>query len=85
MLNARTRSTLMKSISEHDDVPQSTNPQVHFLTAEEGRALFERQAHRRLGMSGDEFIRAYEAGELADHPNQSDVEFVAFLIPLAAL
>ena len=73
----------MKSISEHDETPQSANPQVSFLTPEEGRALFERQAQRRLGMSGEEFIHTYEAGELADHPKHSDVEFVAILRYLA--
>lgn len=66
----------MKSVSEHDEVPQSTNPQVRYLTPEQGKALFDRQARRRFGMSGDEFVRAYVAGEFDDHPNHSDVEYV---------
>lgn len=69
----------MKSVSEHDEAPQSTNPQVRYLTPEQGKALFDRQARKRFGMSGDEFIRAYEAGELVDHPNHSDVELVWML------
>jgi hypothetical protein len=30
---------------------------------EEGRELFDRQARLRLGMSGEEFLRAWDAGE----------------------
>lgn len=36
----------------------------HELSVEEYRALFEREAHRRLGMSGSEFIAKYDAGEI---------------------
>jgi len=73
----------MKSIPEPDEMPQSTNPKVRFLTPEQGKALFDRQARKHFGISGEEFIRAYEAGKLIDHPSQSDVEYVAFLIPFA--
>jgi hypothetical protein len=36
---------------------------VRFLDEEEGREYFDRQAQRLLGISGDEFLRRYDAGE----------------------
>ena len=36
---------------------------VRFLNDEESREYFDRQAHRLLGISGDEFLRRYAAGE----------------------
>lgn len=57
-------------------------PPIKELTAEEGRELFDRAARRYLNMSGDEFIRAWDAGEF-DDPEQPDVIRVAMLIPFA--
>ena len=40
------------------------------LSEEEGRALFDREALRLLGMSGDEFLAKYDAGEIdVDDPS----------------
>ena len=36
------------------------------LTPDEARVLLDRQARRYLGMSGEEFLRRYRAGEFAD-------------------
>lgn len=52
------------------------------LTPEEGRAIFDEAARRRLGMSGDEFIRRWEAGEFDEGPERLDVMHVAMLLPL---
>lgn len=38
-------------------------PPVVQLTREEGRAFFDREARRMLGISGDEFLRRLDAGE----------------------
>lgn len=54
----------------------------HELTREEGLAILDRQARRYLNMSGDEFIRAWDAGEFADDPDRPEVMRVAFLIGL---
>ncbi|MGH2561436.1 MAG: hypothetical protein ACRDJH_20420 [Thermomicrobiales bacterium] len=43
-----------------------------FVTPEEGRRLFDEAAREMVGMSGDEFIRRYDAGEFAVIPD--DVE-----------
>lgn len=53
---------------------------VQELDADEGRALLDRQARRYLGMSGDEFVRAWERGEL-DPDASADVARVAMLLP----
>jgi hypothetical protein len=47
---------------------------------EEGRELFDRQARLRLGMSGEEFLRAWDAGEFGDR-DDSDLMGVAMMLP----
>jgi hypothetical protein len=39
---------------------------VKELTREEGRALFEEEVQRLLGISGEEFLRRLDAGEYDD-------------------
>ena len=53
------------------------------LSRDEGRALFDRQARYHLGMSGDEFIRAWNAGEFDDDPDRPDVMRVVMLMGFA--
>jgi hypothetical protein len=57
-----------------------TLPPIVELSEEEGRALFDQQARKYMGMSGDEFLRKWDAGEIED-PDRSEVLTVAFLIP----
>lgn len=56
---------------------------IRELSADEGRALLDRAARRYLDMSGESFIRAWEAGEIdADDPRtHSAVMRVAMLVP----
>ncbi len=58
-----------------------TNGRVRVLTHEEGCALFDRAARRYMNMSGDEFIRKYEAEEFGDPDKDPNVIRVAMLIP----
>ncbi len=44
--------------SDRDDVPRFIQ-----LTPAEGRAFFDAKCRRELGMSGEEFLRRYDAGE----------------------
>ena len=44
--------------------------------------LFDRAARRYLGMSGQDFITAWESGTFDANPDQSDVMYVAMLLPL---
>ncbi len=39
---------------------------VHELNVEEVRALLDAEARRHLGISGEELVRRYDAGEVAD-------------------
>lgn len=52
------------------------------LAPEEGIAMFDRQARERLGMSGDEFLQKWEAGEI-DDPDRNDVMMLVMMIPFA--
>ncbi len=52
------------------------------MTPEKGREMFEQGARRRLRMSGDEFIRRWDAGEFDGEPERLDVMDVAMLLPL---
>jgi hypothetical protein len=56
-------------------------PRARQITVEEGRALLDDRARRFLGMSGDEFRRRWEAGEL--DPDDDRVIGLAMLLPLA--
>jgi len=53
------------------------------LSRDEGRALLDRQARRCLNMSGDEFVRAWNAGEFDDDPDRPEVMEVVMLLPFA--
>ena len=54
------------------------------MPKEEALAFFEREIQRLMGMSGEEFIRRYDAGEyndLEDIPETRNVLRASFLIP----
>jgi hypothetical protein len=57
-------------------------PEIKVLTSEEGRELFDAAARRELGISGDEFLRRYDAGEYEDE-DASPVTNVVMLLPFA--
>ncbi len=54
---------------------------IRELSPEQGRELVDKEARRRLGMSGDEFIAAWKEGRFAG-PERTDVMEVAMLLPL---
>lgn len=43
-----------------------------YLSPEEGRRMFDAAARRIAGISGDEFIRRYDAGEEAEIPDDAE-------------
>lgn len=45
---------------------EHTNANVRELSRDEGRELFDRQAQRYLDMTGDEFLKKWDAGEFGD-------------------
>lgn len=64
----------------HPVVSPAPNPYVDEIDEIEGKALVDRQARKYLGMSGEEFIARYAAGDIPD-PDRSDVIRVAMLLP----
>jgi len=64
--------------------PTETVPAVRWLSDDEARAEFDAEARHWLGVSGEEFLRRWDAGEYRDvfddeeHPG---VLMVATLIP----
>lgn len=53
---------------------------VQELDAQEGRELLDRQARRYLGISGEEFLEAWEHGEL-DPDADPHVARISMLLP----
>lgn len=59
-------------------------PGVDVLTWEEGVALFDRDARRDLGISGEEFLRRWDAGDYQPVPDTVEgraIERLAVMIP----
>jgi hypothetical protein len=57
---------------------------IHILTREEAWELFEQDARRQLGISGEEFLRRWDDGEyrdIQDDPPGWRVMRVAMMIP----
>lgn len=57
-------------------------PKDWALTREEARAYFEEQARRLLDMDGEEFVRAWEAGEFDDNTDRRGVIELSLILPL---
>ncbi len=53
------------------------------LTLEDGRKLLDKQARRYLNMSGDDFIKKWEAGEFGDDSDRPEVMRLVMLVPFA--
>ena len=46
--------------------PTFAHPRVHVVSEAEGKAMFDDEARHELGISGEEFLRRYDAGEFHD-------------------
>ncbi len=57
-------------------------PDVEHMSKDRGAKMLDRQAQKRLGIPGKEFVRLYRAGELKDF-NQATVLDLAMLLPFA--
>jgi hypothetical protein len=65
-----------------DDEPEDDEDDfgVIVLTEEEGAALFDREARKALGISGEEFLRRWDAGEIPPVPDTPEGWPVARLV-----
>jgi hypothetical protein len=65
---------------------QNGNTSAQVLSASEGRAMFDRQAQRELGISGEEFLRRWDAGlyrPIPDTPEGRKIGRLVMLMPFA--
>ncbi len=60
------------------ETAERTESTIRWLTDEEARAIFDQKARATMGMSGEEFLRRYDAGEFNDHPDTSAQEDLDF-------
>lgn len=58
-------------------------PEVHELSAAQGRALFDKTARKLLSISGDEFLARWDRGDYETEQENMAVTKVAMLIPFA--
>jgi hypothetical protein len=72
------------SIQEYSEaaIPDDVWMERHVLSREESRELFDQVARRELGISGDEFVRRWRAGEYEGR-DESGIREVMMLLPLA--
>jgi hypothetical protein len=61
---------------------ESPTVDVVEATPEEGRAMLDRAAREELNMSGEEFLRRWDAGDFEDSDDAA-ITRVAMLIPFA--
>ena len=59
------------------DVDKQTTSGIQWLTDEETRAIFDAEARKVMGMSGEEFLRRYDAGDFDEVPD--DWEHMDFM------
>jgi hypothetical protein len=71
----------MKTLFEADE----DGVAVYQLDREEGRDLFDKAARRKMGMSGEEFLRRWDAGEYSCASGACSPEafMLSMLIPFA--
>jgi hypothetical protein len=62
---------------------QGSDVRVQEVSAKEGREIVDRAARRHLNMSGEEFLKAWDAGAFDDDPDRPEVMSVAMLLPFA--
>lgn len=66
------------------ETAEQTEQSPRWLTDEEAHAKFDAEARRVMGMTGEEFLRRYDAGDFMDvHDDGENIEFVGLemLIP----
>ena len=60
-------------------------PEAKTLSEEEGRAIFEKHTQELFGLTTEEFLQAYDSGEITlshEDPRHSEIVRVWMLIPL---
>lgn len=78
----------MVSVARHidRDLSEESPSSVVWLTPAEGKRMLDDAVRERLGISGGEFIRRWDAGEyaeIADQPGHLHIGYLGSLIPFA--
>jgi hypothetical protein len=78
----------MSSIARSTDIATEDDqlPGVVIASPEEGHRIFDEAVRAGMGISGEEFIRRWEAGEyweVADQPDTRHIGRLIMMIPLA--
>ena len=74
----------MAETAERTEQVEQIEQSVHWISDEDARARFDAEARRVMGMSGEEFLRRYDAGDFTDvHDEGENIDFVELemLIP----
>jgi hypothetical protein len=64
--------------------PDQATSEIRYLDDEESHQLFDREARRLMNMSGEEFIRKYDAGDFEgemDGPQHHALVKLVMLLP----
>jgi hypothetical protein len=71
----------MNQAAPDTTIEEATDPGFDCISREGAIELLNELARESLGMSGEEFMRRYRAGQIED-PCDSDVTLLAMIIPL---
>lgn len=66
----------------HDPADRDAITGIRLTTAEEGDAFFDRQARKLLDISGEEFLRRWDAGVFRPIPNTAHGRKIGRLVML---
>ena len=81
-----TREHKRTKIISNPRVRRDAIPGIHLVTEAEGRALFDFQARKLLGVSGDEFLARWDAGDYREPGNLAfdhKINRLVMLMPFA--
>jgi hypothetical protein len=74
-------ATLLARLQGRADAPTTeTITGIDLLTPEEGRALFERRVQELLHISGEEFLRSWDAGMYQPVPDDAEGRKIGELV-----
>jgi hypothetical protein len=69
------------------DIDPDDAPGIEFVSIEEGRRIFDRRARLELGISGEEILRRWDAGEyptpIPDDTEGRKVARLMMMMPIA--
>jgi len=74
---AKVRKQMQSGAADPDEIPG-----IHFTTPEEALAIFDNEARRVLGISGEEFLLRWDAGKYQPVPDTREGRKIGLLVML---